>query len=319
MTDRPFPYIWRAPAATADIGQHLAAKNENVDTLLHEHGAILFKDFRVDTMERFQRCIESQSVAFGSYVDGNSPRTKLTESIYTSTEHPPEETISMHNELSYAHQWPTRLYFCCVVAPASGGSTLIADSRAILRKIPPAVVDLFERKGITYIRNLHGKSGAMLGKSWQDTFETDAKSDVEAYCRVSGIKYEWRPGNSLRLIQTRPATAVHPSTGDKVWFNQAEQFHPSTNAPDVYEALKEIYGDSPLDMPQNACFGDGSPIPVDLITQIRTLMADEAVAFPWATGDLMIIDNMLTAHGRSPFQGPRKILVAMSGSCTWKE
>src|SRR5688572_17781259 len=35
-----------------------------------------------------------------AYVHGNSPRTKVGQNVYTSTEYPPEYTISMHNEMS---------------------------------------------------------------------------------------------------------------------------------------------------------------------------------------------------------------------------
>jgi hypothetical protein len=33
---------------------------------------------------------------------------------------------------------------------------------------------------------------------------------------------------------------------------------------------------------------------------------------PWRRGDLLLIDNMLTAHGRRPCTGDRRVLVAMS-------
>lgn len=313
MVSNMIPYTWLAPAGVqSDIVNFLSEHYAEVDRTLLEHGAILFKNFNVSSAEEFHRCVNSLPVRLANYVDGNSPRTKLNQSVYTSTEYPPELPISLHNELSYAHKWPSRLYFCCITAPISGGSTTIADSRALLRDLSPATVGLFEQKGVTYVRNLHGGSGVKIGLSWQDTFETSLKSDVEAYCHAGDIKYEWKPDNGLRLIHTRSATATHPQTGDKVWFNQAEQFHPSTNPSDVYEALTEIYGDTPFDMPQYACFGDRSPIADEVLTEIRSIMKANTIAFPWQRGDLMVIDNMLTSHGRSPYSGPRKILVAMS-------
>jgi hypothetical protein len=36
-------------------------------------------------------------------------------------------------------------------------------------------------------------------------------------------------------------------------------------------------------------------------------------AFPWQAGDIMVINNVLMAHGREPFTGRRRILVAMTG------
>jgi alpha-ketoglutarate-dependent taurine dioxygenase len=308
------PYVWTASAERGtDLPQVLREHRQELDRLVLEHGAVLLKRFDVGSLEKFHRCTEVLADgAAGSYIDGNSPRTKLSESIYTSTEYPPELSISMHNELSYSHAWPARLYFCCVTAPQTGGSTLIADSRALLRELSPEVLDMFEKKGVTYVRNLHGGSGATIGKSWQQTFETDQRAVVEQYCKDGRIDYEWKADGGIRLIQQRPATAVHPRTGERVWFNQVDQFHPSTNPPDVYEAIMEIYGADPFEMPQYGCFGDGSPIPDDALAEVRQGMDRLSVAFPWEVGDMMIIDNMLTAHGRSPFTGTRRILVSMS-------
>jgi len=36
------------------------------------------------------------------------------------------------------------------------------------------------------------------------------------------------------------------------------------------------------------------------------------VVFSWQQGDIMVIDNILTMHGRKPFQGDRQVLVAMA-------
>ena len=35
------------------------------------------------------------------------------------------------------------------------------------------------------------------------------------------------------------------------------------------------------------------------------------VAFPWQRRDILMLDNMLVAHARNPFKGPRKLCVAM--------
>lgn len=314
MSSTALPYLWSSEASpqASDICSVVTTHAEEIDRHLHRHGAILFRGFGVDSVESFQRCMDVLPGEKPRYIDGNSPRSKLSSAIYTSTEYPAELRISLHNELSYSHTWPSRLYFCCAVAPQSGGSTVIGDSRAILRRLSPSTVRLFEEKGVTYVRNLHGGSGTTIGKSWQQTFETDSRVDVETYCREGGIKYEWNSDGGLRLVQSGPATASHPKTGERVWFNQLEQFHPSSNPPEVYEALSAIYGDSPYDMPQYACFGDGQPATDEILAEVRAALEHESVEFQWERGDLMIVDNMLVAHGRAPFVGPRKILLSMT-------
>jgi alpha-ketoglutarate-dependent taurine dioxygenase len=314
VTSEAFPYIIHAKdQRTGRLIELWTARGSEIDGLLLEHGAVLFKGFSVDTAEQFDDFMGDLPLALGNYVDGNSPRTKLSNAIYTSTEYPAELSISLHNELSYSDLWPARLYFCCVVAAATGGSTIIADSRRIMTDLPRDIVEQYEGKGVMYVRNLQGADGMGVGKSWQDTFETTSRSEVEGHCRERKIKYEWQPDGTLRLIQVRPGIAQHPHSGAKVWFNQADQFHPSTNPADVYEALLELYGDTPFDMPQYSCFGDGTPIPDEVLTQVRAVLAGREVVFPWEKGDVMVIDNMLTAHGRSPYTGARKVLVSMSG------
>jgi alpha-ketoglutarate-dependent taurine dioxygenase len=36
---------------------------------------------------------------------------------------------------------------------------------------------------------------------------------------------------------------------------------------------------------------------------------------PWQKGDVALLDNMKISHGRMPFEGDRRILVAMGGMC----
>lgn len=306
------PLTWRSEELGNNDFVSFCNKNiSEIESLLLKHGAILFKGFEVDSTEKLQRCVDVLPGNSLNYIDGNSPRTKLTNAVYTSTEHPPELFISLHSELSYTNAWPAQLYFCCEIAPGEGGSTLVADNRTILASLPDEIVETFKRKGVKYIRNLHNGSGVMIGGSWQKTFETDDRAEVEEHCRKGDIEYQWNSDGGLQLIQTRPAVVQHPTTNELVWFNQADQFHPSTNPPDVYEAIMEIFSD-PFDMPQSACFGDNSPIDNDMLDVIRKTTELHTIYFPWEVGDLLVIDNMLASHGRSPFSGDRRILVAMS-------
>jgi alpha-ketoglutarate-dependent taurine dioxygenase len=227
--------------------------------------------------------------------------------IYNSTFYPSRFDITLHNELSYVQQPPTRIFFFCETAPPTGGETPIVDCRRVLGAMDAGLLDRFESRQIRYVKNMHGGKG--FGKSWQDHFETDDRSVVEQYLREGGVEFEWLDNGTLRTSQVRPAVIAHPKTGQRVWFNQATLWHVS-DLGDQGRVLVEKFTEAGL--PTHAYFGDGSPIDETDLDAIRKLTWREAVVFPWQPGDLLMLDNILVAHGRKAYAGPRNILVAMS-------
>jgi alpha-ketoglutarate-dependent taurine dioxygenase len=302
------PYI--VNRASREFAEHYAANRDELEARLLRHGAVLFRGFGISSQDLLQRAVRSLGDPALDYVDGNSPREKLGSGVYTSTEYPPEFFISLHNELSYSNRWPSRVFFCCVTPPREGGETPLADSRAILRHLPDDVREAFVTKKVKYIRNLHGGRG--FGPSWQKTFETDSRAAVEEFCRSTDTDFHWKDDGTLTVTQVRPATAVHPKTGEAVWFNQADQFHPSTHPKAIYESMLALYDGREDLMPQTASFGDDTPMEKAMLDEVRKTVAAQIRLFPWQEGDLLMVDNMLVAHGRKPFKGPRKILVSMT-------
>jgi alpha-ketoglutarate-dependent taurine dioxygenase len=273
------------------------------------HGALLLRGLPVLTATEFAAFVRSFSgKPLLDYSGGASPRIKLRQGVYTSTEYSQSVTLSLHNELSYTYSWPSHLYFCCVVPAEHGGETPIADSRAILEAIDEEVLGRFKAKKIRYVRNLTGHEGS--GFSWQDAFETFDKAEVENYCLRGSIDFSWREDGGLWLSEVRPATANHPLTGAEVWFNQADGFHPSALDKETYDALRSTVREE--DFRLNAYFGDGSEIEASALAHVREVMRREMVPVIWQAGDILILDNMLAAHGRMPFSGYRKILLAMT-------
>lgn len=298
------------PKGTDALVSLWAEHRQWLDAQLYLHGAILFRGFGISEQDIFESTISKLNKQPLDYRDGNSPRTKVSNGIYTSTEYPPQYFISLHNELSYSAQWPARLFFCCVLEPQEGGQTPLVNSRSLLRNLPPALVEQFRSRKVKYIRNLHGGLG--FGPSWQKAFQTSNRADVQKFAEASEMTLHWKNDGSVSVSNIRPATAIHPVTGEEVWFNQADQFHPSTHPPEIYHQMLTIYKGRENELPQNVSFGDGSLIPLEYLETIRQTARNQLILFPWRNGDLLVVDNMLVAHGRMPFKGPRRILVSMT-------
>lgn len=275
-------------------------------TQLHQHGAVLLRGFEFEDAKGFSSYVDRVAGPLLSYVNGSTPRTRVHGEVYTSTEYPSKYTIVQHNEMAYSLTWPATLWFCCLQPADKGGITPLTDSRALYQRMPVAIREKFERYGVKYVRNYR----PFIDLSWQKSFNTSSKDVVESICRAANIQFVWH-GDELKTIQYCQGVAIHPMTGEKVWFNQAHLFHSASMDAYLREALLAIYQEE--DLPRNAFYGNGEPIPESEIQVILEAISQSTIRYPWQKGDLLVVDNMLVAHGRDPFEGDRKVLVAMTG------
>lgn len=297
----------RIPDVCAWAGESREVLQIELDT----HGAILFRGFGVASPADLDRFITATSGTPLPYTERTTPRTRVEGNIYTSTDYPARQEIFLHNENSYRDRFALKVYFCCVQPPATGGETPIADCRRVYERLRPETRAQFA-DGYLYVRNFGGGPGM----SWQEAFQTEDPAQVEEYCRAHRIEYEWRSGNRLRTRQLRRAIARHPRTGVMIWFNHLTFFHLSTLPAAFQEILRTEY---PSDLPNQTYHADGREIAPEVVDEIRAAYRAETVMFPWRTGDVLLLDNMLVAHARMPFTGPRKIIVGMADESGWDD
>ncbi|MBY0273444.1 MAG: TauD/TfdA family dioxygenase [Alphaproteobacteria bacterium] len=275
---------------------------------LHTHGALLFRGFDIKNTSEFDSVATNLGISLLNYKGGDSPRDKINKDIYTSTHYPPHLSISLHNELSFSSFYPGYLLFYCKVPPIEGGETPIASGRSILSDLSNDLIKSFKDKKIKYIMNLHNGYGA--GKSWKECFETDNVNEVERILTQKKANYSWSNNySSLKIEEVVCPIIHHPVTGEEVFFAQADQWHPSNLDKETYHALKEFMNED--DFYHNCKFGDDLEIPNKYLEEIREKVSIHKISFPWEENDLMLIDNILTLHGRNPFKGDRKVYVCM--------
>ncbi|OWJ62768.1 TauD/TfdA family dioxygenase [Inquilinus limosus] len=304
--DGPLPLLVEPAAGTPSLIEALPEIRPLVERHLGVEGGLLFRGFALDGADAFRGFAAGFGHPLLTYEFGSTPRSKVTQGVYTSTEYPPHQHIPLHNEQAYTRDWPMKIWFYCQQAAPEGGETPIADSRAVYRAMPAELRDRFARRGLMYVRN----TGNGLDVPWQQVFGTEDRGEVEAYCRGHGIDCEWKPDGELRTRQVCQGAIAHPVSGEMLWFNQAHLFHVSNLEPEVRSTLMELV-DEP-DLPRNVYYGDGSPIEDETLATVRAVLEANKISFPWQAGDVLMLDNMLTAHARAPFKGPRKVIVAMA-------
>ena len=298
------PPMLRADA-TDDAPRWAAEHRDALRTLVAEHGSLLVRGLglrdvaETDAVFRRLGSLMSEMEAF-------APRRCYAQGVYSSSKWPPNQPMCMHHELSYTLEPPSLMLFACLTAAASGGATPVADSPAVLDALPADLVERFEQAGWLLIRNYNEDIGASLA----DAFGTDDRGAVESYCRANAIDFEWRPDGGLHTRQRRSAVVRHPINGQRCWFNQIAFLNEWTLDPELREYLVDVYGEDGL--PFNTRFGNGDPIGADIIQTINETYEAHTVRERWEAGDLLLLDNIRTAHARESFEGPREVVVAMA-------
>ncbi|MDR4461474.1 MAG: amino acid adenylation domain-containing protein [Nitrospirales bacterium] len=304
LPDHSLPLLFSPAVEDIDLVGWAQSNQTMLQRELLNHGALIFRGFSTRTVADFESVAQAVCPElFGEY--GDLPREKSGRHVYGSTPYPPDKAILFHNESSHMHRWPQKQFFFCLQAAPEGGETPIVDGRIIYQGLRPELRERLQSKQLMYVRNFTPG----VDVSWQDFFRTPDRSVVEEMCAHNGMECLWMESDSLRTRQVCPAVVQHPKTGEWVFFNQIQLHHVSCLEPAVRESLLSMLGMESI--PRNVYYGDGAPIDDATVSEIGELYERTAVRFRWQEGDLLMLDNMLVAHARDPFTGPRKIVVAM--------
>lgn len=315
---------------------YINKNKEDINSKIHSHGAVLFRGFNVNQSTQFEAIAQTIDSDLKNDYLGTSPRNIVegTQFVFSASELPAHYPIMQHCEMSFLPSAPRRLMFFCHEAPTFGGETPICDFRQLAINMNPKIKEEFSKKGIKVIRNYcapgNEKKDSFQLKPWTDMFQTTDKSIVEKKCTENNITVEWLKDDALRLTSTQDAFKTHPITGETAWFNHLQVFHivgASTEYAKIARRQKTAISwalhlylqattlvkkitEKPEERAMHVCFADGSEIPTSYIQHVQDLIWDYMYFLKWEKGDIIVIDNFSTSHGRMPYKGPRKIYVS---------
>lgn len=319
--NEPLPLVLspKRPLPHAGFLELLSEHKDALRQRLLEHGGLLFRGWPVQDAEQFAAAVDALGTGSSvDYIGGDSPRRKVVGAVYTSTEAPAAVKIPLHNELSFVRHYPKHIYFFCETAPVAQGETILGDARRVYRRLDPAVRERFMQRQLKYVSAYYGRSRLMdlvnpSHKSWRAVFETDRRAEVERLCREHEFDFVWHDQNWIQISQMRPAAITHPVTQEWVWFSQAHlyDFNPRLLGGWRYLAAKLFYARAHTRL-HEIFHADGERVARADLYHIMDTLDAQTVRFSWQQGDLLVLDNVLTMHGRATFRGRRRILAAMT-------
>ncbi|MFT7589776.1 MAG: alpha-ketoglutarate-dependent taurine dioxygenase [Limisphaerales bacterium] len=318
--------------------QNLPVESERMSWVqehLNVHGALLLRGFGIESTSEFEAFLRTISPELANVYRGTAPRNAKSQFVYSSTELSGSLPIPQHLEMSFLEGSPSRLFFYCHVPPEAHGETPIVDFKKVYEELDLKVKQDFENRGVRHIRNYNapGKRFSIdlsKLKTWDQVYGTTDVKEIGEKCRAEGQKYSFRGDRSLKLINKSKAFKSHPITGDTIWFNHTQVFHPegvvieaeqiakrqkSLKQKAVAVFLRSLYTiTKPILKDERrgtqVTFGDKSKIPIKYIKHIQDVIWKNMVFFPWQRGDILVLDNYRVSHGRMPFKGAREIQVA---------
>jgi alpha-ketoglutarate-dependent taurine dioxygenase len=291
--------------APTDSGNWVARNREALRAAVATRGSVLIRGVQLRDTSDVAPLLDDLHATPVTEREAFAPRQQHAAGVYSASKWPANEPMCMHHEQSYALEFPGLLLFACLTAPDEGGSTGLADATAVLNALPAELTERFDREGWLLTRTYNDEFGA----SPAEVFGTDDRSAIERYCRANAIQFAWQDDGALRTRQRRSAVITHPFGGQRCWFNQIAFLNEWTINPDVRDYLLDEYGRDGL--PFNTLHGNGDPLSQDTVRQLNDTYAAQTTSRQWQDGDLLLVDNIRTAHSREPFSGPREIVVAM--------
>ena len=297
-----------------------AGRKEIFDRLAAIHGAIRFRGFPLRTTADFQRVIHHYPSGNLTYVAGGAPRSEIAERVFEATQAGKELYLIPHQEMAYLPNFPRMICFFSRKSAWAGGETFLLDFRELEHRLPRRLWDKVKACGVRYERNFRSPDGevsplrARHHKSWPAAFGSNDPKVAEAACRAVGLDPVWQADGSLSTYYTAPGFIDHPLTGQNVWFNHigAQSMSKRILGPERWRAMVEERPPGSF-VPNTTLYGDGSEIDQEDLDQLYSIFEALSQALRWQDGDLLLIDNIMTAHGRNPYEGERDLQVALLG------
>jgi alpha-ketoglutarate-dependent taurine dioxygenase len=302
-----FPLVLQCTSSpTLDaVTARLTEQRQKLDEQAASHGAILFRGFPLATAEDFDRFVAAFGWKNFPYDESlsNAVRVNRTPRVFTANEAPPSVTIFLHHEMAQTPIYPSKLFFFCEQPAEHGGATPLCRSDVLWQRLVercPEFARNCRERGLRYTNVMPSENdpNSGMGRSWQSTLRAQTRQQAEARLKGLGYSWEWLDDGCLRATTPVLPATRELSDGRRSFFNQ------------LIAAFRG-WKDSRNDPSKSITFGDGALLD-GRAAMIAAELADElSFDLAWQRGDVALVDNYVTMHGRRTFVGTRTVLASL--------
>lgn len=294
-----------------------AEHHVTLEALLPTFGGVVLRGFAVPDTAAFNALLGGYETDPHGYSGGLTPRKNISGKVFEASRVPPDQKIILHQEMGYLPAYPKMVVFYCLAPAETGGCTTIGDMRRFQARIPEVLLREVRDRGVLYRRNYRAPGPephpikALFRREWTEVLQVETAAEAEAACAAVGCEAVWEDDGSLSMRYRSPGFVRHPVTDEEVWFAQVQgmHFNPARLESNYSELAEAFPRGRPR--PVEILFGDGGEIPDQLVTPLYAILDDLAVNLPYRHGDIMLLDNIYTAHGREPYTGHRDVQVGL--------
>ncbi len=305
--------------------ESLYAQKDVLRDHLDVHGALVLRGFDIGDNGRFEKFLSGLGFnLMESNFGGASPRPRLANKVFVSTEAPKPFIIGFHTEFCYQQRRPGLIAFLCRKEAARDGETPIFDCARVYEELSVPLRQKLEALGVRYTRRIYGqKSLINFRQTWSTVFDTSDPAVVEEYLRAEGMSFNWEKDGTLVTELNLPAVLRDPHSGEKLlsitMFNGASFAYNFWHFQERYSPLFRFALENIVHWETRegrrflyASWGDGTPFSRAESEEIQRAAWKHAIIFRWRRNDVLLLNNKRWGHARLNVRGDRQVVVAMA-------
>jgi len=313
---------------------------------LHKNGSILFRNCKIKNYYSFGRILKALNIPpcndgeyYGEVLRDYLKSEKGVMDV-TFSPSPDSSVIPPHTEAYYWYKQPKYISFYCEETNCRYGETPLFNCVDIMEDIPDQLLNRLKNiKAVMEYRlssdpliNESDTSARQMKNTWQRSFATTDKSQVERELDRDDVEYHWEENGRLLMKVYVKLVSRHPDTGELCFrgvrypFNNNKKFMMKNYILPrlgLRKYLKFLIRDLHLNVMVKFNLIDSRDLFwVDSLDGVNLSKKENVILtnsyfknvsiFKWQTDDMLIVDNIKLAHARLNVDSLRKIKIFIS-------